>query len=99
MKNRINISEPVFSSEEIVNLKKVLKSGWLTQGKYVQKFENQFSKFHGFKHSLATTSCTTALHLILSALDIKNGDEVIVPSFTWVSNKFNNLLWCKTNTS
>ena len=99
MKNRINISEPVFSSEEIVNLKKVLKSGWLTQGKYVQKFENQFSKFHGFKHSLATTSCTTALHLILSALDIKNGDGYCTILYLGKYNKFNNLLWCKTNPS
>ena len=42
---------------------------------------------------MATTSCTTALHLILSALDIKNGDEVIAPSFTWVST-INSIIYC-----
>ena len=90
----IKISEPIFSSEEIKNLKNVLKSGWLTQGKYVEAFENHFSKLHNIKYSLATTSCTTALHLILSALEIKKGDEVIVPSFTWVST-INSILYCE----
>ena len=89
----IKISEPIFSSEEIKNVKNVLKSGWLTQGKYVEAFENHFSKLHNVKYSLATTSCTTALHLILSALEIKKGDEVIVPSFTWVST-INSILYC-----
>ena len=93
MSKIIKISEPVFSSDEINNLKKVIKSGWLTQGKYVQSFENYFSELHEVKHSLATTSCTTALHLILSALNIKRGDEVIVPSFTWVST-VNSILYC-----
>ena len=89
----IKISEPVFSSDEIKNLKKVLNSGWLTQGSYVDSFENYFSKIHNVKYSLATTSCTTALHLILVALNIKKNDEVIVPSFTWVST-VNSILYC-----
>ena len=89
----IKISEPVFSLDEIKNLKNVLKSGWLTQGKYVDSFEKYFSKLHKAKYSLATTSCTTALHLILAALNIKKGDEVIVPSFTWVST-VNSILYC-----
>ena len=61
-------------------------SGWVTQGpKKVREFETMFSDYHNIKSSLAVTSCTTGLQLILGALDIGQGDEVIVPAFTWVS--------------
>ena len=60
-------------------------SGWVTQGPKVREFETMFSDYHNIKSSLAVTSCTTGLQLILGALDIGQGDEVIVPAFTWVS--------------
>ncbi|HQN19310.1 MAG TPA: DegT/DnrJ/EryC1/StrS family aminotransferase, partial [Syntrophobacteraceae bacterium] len=62
-----------------------LSTGWLTQGPKVAAFESAFAARHGVKHALATTSCTTALHIILVALGIGPGDEVIVPAFTWVA--------------
>ena len=68
-------------------------SGWLTSGPKVREFEQLFAERHGVKHALAVTSATTALHLALVALDIKEGDEVIVPAFTWVSTA-NVVLYC-----
>ena len=68
-------------------------SGWLTQGPKVADFERAFAKRHGVRYALATSSCTTALHLILTALGIGPGDEVLVPAFTWVSTA-NVVLYC-----
>ena len=81
----IQISRPKIDKEEISLVKKVLSSGWLTQGKMVAKFEKDFSKLHNVKYSIAVSSCTTGLHLMLEAAGITKGDEVIVPSFTWIS--------------
>ena len=66
-------------------LKKPFSPGGLHRGPKVKRFENDFSAYHKIK-SFATTSCTTALHVILKALGIKAGDEVLVPAFTWVSS-------------
>ena len=86
MKKRIiPISLPVTGEEEWHALKEPLKTGWLTAGPKVRAFEDAFAERHKVKHSIAVTSATTALHLALVALDIKPGDEVIVPAFTWVS--------------
>jgi len=71
--------------EEWESVRETIESGWLTQGPKVAQFEKKFAERHGVSHALATTSCTTALHLMLEAAGIGEGDEVIVPSFTWVS--------------
>jgi perosamine synthetase len=81
----IPISKTVFTRQDIEIISEPLKSGWVVQGKFVQEFENLWNDFTGSKYSVATTSCTTALHLSLFAIGIGPGDEVIVPSFTWVS--------------
>jgi perosamine synthetase len=81
----IQISQPQTGEEEWLALRDPLMSGWLTQGPKVTAFEEAFARRHKVRHALATTSCTTALHLILVALGIGPGDEVIVPAFTWVS--------------
>ena len=81
----IQISTPSLGDEEWEALREPLESGWLTQGPKVGEFEQRFAAHHGVEHALATTSCTTALHLMLAAAGIGPGDEVIVPSFTWVS--------------
>jgi dTDP-4-amino-4,6-dideoxygalactose transaminase len=60
-------------------------SGWLTQGPKVAAFEKAFAERHQVKHAIATSSCTTGLHLILAAMGIGPEDEVIVPAFTWVA--------------
>lgn len=82
---KISISLPSTGEEEYQALQEPLSSGWLTQGPKVAAFETAFAQRHQVKHAIATTSGTTALHLILSALDIGPGDEVIVPAFTWVA--------------
>ena len=84
-KRTIPISLPVTGEEEWEALKEPLKTGWLTSGPKVRAFEDAFAERHQVKYAVAVTSATTALHLALIALDIKAGDEVIVPAFTWVS--------------
>lgn len=92
-KRNIPIARPSIGEEEWQAVREPLMSGWLTQGPKVKEFENLFAKRHQVKHALATTSCTTALHLALAALDIGPGDEVLVPAFTWVATA-NTVLLC-----
>lgn len=84
-KRNIPISLPVTGEEEWQAIKEPITTGWLTSGPKVRAFEQAFAERHNVKHAIAVTSATTALHLALVALDIKPGDEVIVPAFTWVS--------------
>lgn len=77
---KINLSD--LEKEEVI---KTLNSGWIVQGQKVAEFEKEFSKFVNVNYSVAVSSCTTALHLALLLLDVKEGDEVIVPSFTFVA--------------
>ena len=90
---QIQIAEPFTGIDEWKSTKEVFLSGWLTQGKKVSQFENNFAKYHKVKHAIAVNSCTTGLHLVLAASGIGPGDEVIVPSFTWVSTA-NAVLYC-----
>lgn len=92
-KRNIPIAIPTIGEEEWLATKDVFMSGWLTQGPKVKEFEQKFGAYHSAKHSLATTSCTTALHLGLKAMGVEEGDEVIVPAFTWVSTA-NSILYC-----
>jgi len=82
-KIRIPLIKPYVGVEELEAIKKVLESGYLTQGSRVKEFEKKFAEYVGIKYALATTSCTTALELALLALDTKKGDEVIVTDFTF----------------
>jgi dTDP-4-amino-4,6-dideoxygalactose transaminase len=81
----IPITKPFFGAEELRAVQLPLESGWVVQGIFVREFEKKFSTFTGTPFSVATTSCTTALHVAVAALGLKPGDEVIVPAFTWVS--------------
>jgi perosamine synthetase len=89
----IAISLPSTGEEEWQATREPLLSGWLTQGPKVATFEQAFASRHGVTHALATTSCTTALHLILAAMGVGPGDEVIVPAFTWVATA-NVVVYC-----
>jgi perosamine synthetase len=82
---RIPITRPVFGPEELRAVQLPLESGWVVQGPFVQQFEEKFAMFTGSVFAVATSSCTTALHLAVAALGLKPGDEVIVPAFTWIS--------------
>ena len=89
----IQISQPATGEEEWQATREPLMSGWLTQGPKVAQFEKAFAVRHKVQHALATTSCTTGLHLILAAMGIGPGDEVIVPAFTWIATA-NVVLYC-----
>lgn len=93
MNRQIQISLPSTGEEEWQATREPLMTGWLTQGPKVAAFEKAFAERHGVRHALATTSCTTGLHLILAAMGIGPGDEVIVPAFTWVATA-NVILYC-----
>ncbi|MBN1213688.1 MAG: DegT/DnrJ/EryC1/StrS aminotransferase family protein [candidate division Zixibacteria bacterium] len=83
--SKIPITRPVFGGEEQLAIEEVLKSGWVVQGPKVQRFENMVAKFVGCRHAIATTSCTAALHLSLLAAGVSPGDEVLLPSFTFIA--------------
>jgi len=80
------LCKPTIEEEEINAVIEVLKSGWLTTGPKVKEFEENFTKYVGCKNSIAFNSCTGALHSVLSSYDIKENDEVIVPTLTFVAS-------------
>jgi perosamine synthetase len=82
---KIPITKPLFGEEEKKAILESLESGWVVQGPKVAEFEALFAEFTGSKYAVATTSCTTALHLSLIALGVGSGDEIILPSFTFVA--------------
>jgi len=90
---KISIAVPSVGDEEWHALREPLTTGWLTQGPKVAAFEKRFAELHGVKHALAVTSCTTGLHLALLGAGVGPGDEVIVPSFTWVATA-NAVIYC-----
>ncbi|WP_146592251.1 DegT/DnrJ/EryC1/StrS family aminotransferase [Puniceibacterium confluentis] len=79
------VAEPVLGPEERAAAVAVLESGWITLGEQVRKFERAFAERHGAEDAVAVDSCTAALHLTLKALGIGPGDEVLVPSMTFVA--------------
>ena len=81
----IPITKPFFGPEELRAVQEPLESGWVVQGPFVHEFERRFAEFTDAPFAAATSSCTTALHLAVAALDLKPGDEVVVPAFTWVA--------------
>jgi UDP-4-amino-4,6-dideoxy-N-acetyl-beta-L-altrosamine transaminase len=81
----IPYNRPSIRKEEIEEVVNVLKSGWLTQGPKTFEFEKQLADYLGVKHAIAVNSCTAALHLSLIVSGIGQGDEVIVPSYTFAS--------------
>ena len=78
----IKFSIPNISEQDIFLVNKILKSGWLTHGKYTSLFEEQVKKFTKSKYAISVSSCTAGLHLSCLASDFKAGDEVIVPAQT-----------------
>jgi dTDP-4-amino-4,6-dideoxygalactose transaminase len=77
---------PSIGQEEIDEVVDSLRSGWITTGPKVNRFEADFAAYIGAKHALAVNSCTAGLHIALTALGVAPGDEVIVPTFTFCSS-------------
>ncbi len=63
----------------------VLKGSWLTQGPKIEKFEKALAKYHRVRYCIATSACTSALHLTLKSLNLGKGDEVICPDLTFIA--------------
>lgn len=76
---------PSIGDEEIAEVIDSLRSGWITTGPKVKRFETEFAQYVGCDHAIAVNSCTAALHIALTALGIGPGDEVIVPTLTFCS--------------
>lgn len=89
----IPIARPLIGDEEKKAVLEVLESGIIACGPRVDEFEKQFAAFIGTKHAIATTSGTTALHLALLSIRITKGDEVILPSFSFIATA-NSVLFC-----
>jgi perosamine synthetase len=81
----IPITKPYFGEEEERAVAQVIRSGWVVQGPRVMEFERCVAEHTGAKYAVATSNCTTALHLALLALGIGPGDEVLVPSYSFIA--------------
>lgn len=82
----IPISEPYLTGNEAKYVNECLETNWISsQGKFITFFEDSIAKYHGMKYAIATSSCTTALHISLKALNIGPDDEVICPDLTFIA--------------
>lgn len=82
---RIPLADIILGEEEIAAVTEVLQSRWLTMGAVTQEFEEAFRAYSGAKYALAVTNATAALHMACVAAGLKPGDEVILPSLTFVA--------------
>ncbi|HEK1022021.1 TPA: UDP-4-amino-4-deoxy-L-arabinose aminotransferase [Proteus mirabilis] len=85
MSHFLPFSRPAIGNEEIKAVESVLRSGWITTGPQNHQLEQDFCEKFGSKHAIAVCSATAGMHVVLMAMGIGPGDEVITPSQTWVS--------------
>ena len=76
---------PSITEHEIQVVEDCMRNGWYNY-EYVEKFQREFAAYHGRKYGIMTPNCTLALHLLLTALGVGEGDEVIVPDCTWIGS-------------
>ena len=81
----IRLNVPVLEEDDFRAVREVLETGFLVQGARVVTFEKVFAERVGVPHAVAVTNCTAALHLAMVALDVRAGDLVLVPAFSWLS--------------
>jgi perosamine synthetase len=89
----IPITKPYLGEEEKQVVSQVIESGWVSQGPKVAEFEERFAEYVGARYAVATTSCTTALHAALAVSGLGHGDEVIVPSLSFIATA-NSVVYC-----
>lgn len=82
---KILLSQPDICEEDINLMNEVIRSGKLVQGEYVSKLEENFRNYHNIPFAVTLSNATAALHLSLVILGIKEGDEVIVPAFSYIA--------------
>lgn len=83
---RIPVAEPVLGEEELANVVEAVRSGWISSlGSFIGQFEREFSAFCGARHGIAVANGTAAMHLALLGAGVGPGDEVLVPSLTFVA--------------
>lgn len=85
--NKYPVTKPYFDEEEFSMISDSLKSGWVAQGPKVASFEKEVAKHEGVAEGVATTSCTTALHLAMMAQGLGRGMDAIAPAFTFVATE------------
>src|SRR3989338_2283385 len=83
---KIPLAKTDIIEEDIQAVAEVLKSGWIMQGPCVEAFEKTVAQFCHAPYAVATSSGTTALHLALQLIGVQRGDEVIVPSFSFIAS-------------
>jgi dTDP-4-amino-4,6-dideoxygalactose transaminase len=83
--SRVNVMKPWLGEEEAAALAEVIASGWVAQGPRVAAFEAAFAEAMQADHAVAVSSCTTGLHLALLVAGIGPGDDVVVPSFSFIA--------------
>jgi len=83
--SRINVMQPFVGAEEIRAVTDVIASGWVAQGPRVAAFESAFAVHQLADHAVAVSSCTTALQLALVVAGVQPGDDVVVPSFSFIA--------------
>jgi dTDP-4-amino-4,6-dideoxygalactose transaminase len=83
--SRLHVMKPWLGEEEQHALAEVIASGWVAQGPKVAEFERAFAESVDATHAIAVSSCTTALHLALVVAGVGPGDDVVVPSFSFIA--------------
>lgn len=82
---KIPLAKPYLDKEDAQNAYDTILTGWVTQGPRVQEFEEKFANYVGSKYAVALSNCTTALHLAMIVAGVKEDDEVICPSMSYVA--------------
>ena len=82
---KIPFHRPHITNKEFESIKDSLLSGWLTMGPKTMEFEEAFKQYIGSDYAISLNSATAALHLALNAIGVKQGDEVIIPTNTFVA--------------